>query len=430
MVKFECSTTLLDSLDIWNENGDIVTSKLNEPFRNFIDTSDFIKASQFIEELSSSQYYETNANKIRELKSLLNQFKNMADLADNNYESILLNKSNTKSISIKSCSNLSELEPGKYIIFYSHDKYSNFDKDFDCLESELKKLLITKDFNVKVSRNFPTRFMIMENAKVHDFHRNFYTISDGDNYYDPNNASVLASQTTKSFVKKKLYKYIDNALVLPFEHASNNYYHNLTECLFGLRSFDYNSYDWPIIYTEDRFNIIPTLAERLSINIDRFLSINDVADCIIKRAYCFYKGGYYWDKSIYEFSKKIKKDVSGNNDRKVYISRSKSARSYNNEKEIESFLSRRGFEIVHAEDLSFSEQVDLFSACSFLISSHGAGLTNICFMKPKSRLIEFFRPDMIKADYYLRSIHNDMDYSLMIFDNDMSISKNVLKELL
>lgn len=75
--------------------------------------------------------------------------------------------------------------------------------------------------------------------------------------------------------------------------------------------------------------------------------------------------------------------------KKVYISRQKAPkRKAVNAIELESFLKERGFEVVFAEELSFKEQRHLFAQTNFLISLHGAGLTNILFMNKGSRVIE------------------------------------------
>lgn len=46
---------------------------------------------------------------------------------------------------------------------------------------------------------------------------------------------------------------------------------------------------------------------------------------------------------------------------------------------------------MYAEDLSFSQQVELFSQCSDLISIHGAALTNCLFMPKNSNVYELYR---------------------------------------
>jgi hypothetical protein len=74
---------------------------------------------------------------------------------------------------------------------------------------------------------------------------------------------------------------------------------------------------------------------------------------------------------------------------KVYISRKKAQyRKVLNESELIELLQRYNYEIVYAEDLDFSAQLEKFSATQVLISLHGAGLTNCIFMQPGTKVVE------------------------------------------
>jgi capsular polysaccharide biosynthesis protein len=85
--------------------------------------------------------------------------------------------------------------------------------------------------------------------------------------------------------------------------------------------------------------------------------------------------------------------------RRIYISRSKSLRrKITNEEEMESVLKSFGFESFCLESLSFSEQRKLMSESSWIVSNHGAGLTNMIFLPEHSKVLE------LKAD--VRTINN------------------------
>jgi hypothetical protein len=76
-------------------------------------------------------------------------------------------------------------------------------------------------------------------------------------------------------------------------------------------------------------------------------------------------------------------------ERLIYASRGKAPRRYIvNELEVVENLRALGFEIVFFENLSFREQVYLLSETKFLVSQHGAGLTNLLFMKADSQVLE------------------------------------------
>jgi capsular polysaccharide biosynthesis protein len=75
--------------------------------------------------------------------------------------------------------------------------------------------------------------------------------------------------------------------------------------------------------------------------------------------------------------------------RLVYVSRNLATRRHiQNENEVIENLRLSGFEIFSLETLSFREQVILLSQAKFLIGQHGAGLTNLLFMKNNSFVLE------------------------------------------
>jgi capsular polysaccharide biosynthesis protein len=74
---------------------------------------------------------------------------------------------------------------------------------------------------------------------------------------------------------------------------------------------------------------------------------------------------------------------------KVYISRRKSSRrKIANEVDILPLLRQTGFVEVFCEDLSFKEQVILFSKVKYLVANHGAGMSNMLFMAEGSSVLE------------------------------------------
>lgn len=75
--------------------------------------------------------------------------------------------------------------------------------------------------------------------------------------------------------------------------------------------------------------------------------------------------------------------------RKIYISRALSrGRKIENESDILGVLEAMDFEIVRAEHLSFEQQVKLFYEASHVVAPHGAGMSNIAFCQPGTRVLE------------------------------------------
>ena len=76
--------------------------------------------------------------------------------------------------------------------------------------------------------------------------------------------------------------------------------------------------------------------------------------------------------------------------RRLWISRehfSDPRRRINNIDEIAPLLDRHGFERVTLENLSFGEQVKLFSEAEIVAGSHGAGFSNIIFCPTNARIV-------------------------------------------
>lgn len=81
-------------------------------------------------------------------------------------------------------------------------------------------------------------------------------------------------------------------------------------------------------------------------------------------------------------------NVINHENKKIYISRKKAGyRTILNELALEQFLYDYGFTKVFLEDYSFDEQVRLIHQTNIVIGIHGAGLTNILFMRPNMHVI-------------------------------------------
>lgn len=100
--------------------------------------------------------------------------------------------------------------------------------------------------------------------------------------------------------------------------------------------------------------------------------------------------------------------------KRIYVSRKNAKmRLVENEAEVENLLKKYGFDIVLAEELSFQEQVLLFSQCEVFISIHGAALTNLIFMTEGTQVLEFFR-----------LLKNDLPPKTLCFDQ-LAIAANI-----
>jgi capsular polysaccharide biosynthesis protein len=77
---------------------------------------------------------------------------------------------------------------------------------------------------------------------------------------------------------------------------------------------------------------------------------------------------------------------------RVYLSRGRAPkRKVANEPEILDALREFGFRVVHFEEHPFAEQVRIAQGARFLVSNHGAGLTNMLFMPEGGSVLELRR---------------------------------------
>lgn len=104
-------------------------------------------------------------------------------------------------------------------------------------------------------------------------------------------------------------------------------------------------------------------------------------------------------------------DANGKDER-LYISRRNAGRrKIINEDEVTSVLDRFGFETIHAEDLSFEQQGRTCSRARYIVSNHGAGLTNMMFMRDGGGVLELRHvSDCINNCYFTLASALDLKY--------------------
>jgi len=95
----------------------------------------------------------------------------------------------------------------------------------------------------------------------------------------------------------------------------------------------------------------------------------------------------------------------------LYITRESAARRrVTNEDELGSALAARGFTKLRLESLTWVEQVAAFSRAKVIVAPHGAGLANLVFCQPGTRVVEFFHPAYANTCYANLCRHARLDY--------------------
>jgi hypothetical protein len=97
---------------------------------------------------------------------------------------------------------------------------------------------------------------------------------------------------------------------------------------------------------------------------------------------------------------------------RIYISRRLAPkRRILNEDEVVEVLQQFNFRIVRAEEHSFAEQVKIASQARYLVSNHGAGLTNMLFMMPGTSVLELrYAGDAVSNCYFTLASALNLNY--------------------
>ena len=97
---------------------------------------------------------------------------------------------------------------------------------------------------------------------------------------------------------------------------------------------------------------------------------------------------------------------------RLYITRSRATkRRILNEDALKPILNEFGFQTICTEELSFAEQVRICSRARYLVSNHGAGLTNMLFMRDGGSVLELrHQSDCINNCYFTLASALDLNY--------------------
>ncbi|MDF0554112.1 tetratricopeptide repeat protein [Kamptonema sp. UHCC 0994] len=129
--------------------------------------------------------------------------------------------------------------------------------------------------------------------------------------------------------------------------------------------------------------------------------------------------------------------------KRIYISRElASYRRFINEEEVLNFLDKWGFESVKLETMSVAEQAYCLANAEVVVAPHGAGLTNIVFCRPGTKVIEIFSPTYLPGCYWILSNICDLEHYYLIGESlenndsclpiyqDIKVDLDLLKKLI
>jgi hypothetical protein len=208
-------------------------------------------------------------------------------------------------------------------------------------------------------------------------------------------------------------RHISGKVVVLTQEGHRNYYHWMFEILPKLALIkDVGSIDWIYLPRMD----LPFQKQTLSmmgVDLEKVIEADSTtyleADEVIVPS--FVSRSCYTPHWVVDYlQKNLVPALSSANSHekfggKVFISRKKASyRKIKNEDEIFAYLEPLGFKMYHLEDLTIVEQRMLFADAEIVIAPHGAGLTNLIFCKPGTKVLEIFQSHEDDTYCYLSQV--------------------------
>jgi capsular polysaccharide biosynthesis protein len=277
-----------------------------------------------------------------------------------------------------------------------------------------------------------------------------------DTVFDPANLSFHSSRTHNAklgpvqFAKRMVYCLPKTWRKIPkviwvTDEWSANYFHWMTDCLPRIWEGIELAPDAPVLLPQSFENLrFVTDSLKLAGLEVIFFGKNEnlkIAELILTARTATFPN------FLEPLAKKTRERLSihpvQNPWKKVYISRKLAPkRKAHNEEQVERFIQEKGFEIVYAEKLSLSEQIQLMAETKLLVCLHGAALTNMLFLPKTSKVLElrnagdaitqcyFNLASALGVDYfYTLNIGDSQDTIMTDFTIDLEALSSALSEI-
>jgi hypothetical protein len=222
----------------------------------------------------------------------------------------------------------------------------------------------------------------------------------------------------KNYLFKKRVKGNDgiNYVLIYDFWSAGNYYHWLVDTLPRLLIFkdELKQKNYSLLLPADCRSFIKRTLSYYEINDVTYIHSNEflsIKNLIVP--YYLVGSGHIHPLKVSEVRQFFLNKVPGVSDlRKIYVSRGRQkARRVVNEEAVIQIVKALGFNVIYFEDYTFEQQVEIGKGTKYMVSSHGANLTNLMFMGPNTRVLELIRSDapnfcywalasVVKVDYY------------------------------
>jgi capsular polysaccharide biosynthesis protein len=230
-------------------------------------------------------------------------------------------------------------------------------------------------------------------------------------------------------------------LALIQDASENNYSHWLLDILPRIKIFEENNSIEQIdhfLFPELKHSFQYETLKILDIPLNKVISDKKnrhiESETLIATDHPWHKKGNIHDemKNIPEWiilwlrEKFLKYSENTNICDKIYIDRSDSLFNHCqiiNSKEVWQFLKEKGFKRFKLSEINFKNQIGLFNSARIIIGAHGAGLSNIIFSKPETKVIEIRPENHVNEVFSKISKINNLNYK-KILSNHSRLSIN------
>jgi hypothetical protein len=194
-----------------------------------------------------------------------------------------------------------------------------------------------------------------------------------------------------------------------------NPYHLFFYMIAQLKPFDDLINPVHYYYPKTDCTLVEAALENLPPRFIRELTLR--SDCkyietTFERIECIHPSDESW---IFQYIKNLYKHIWSQYEqikgKYSYISRSKAqVRRVTNESEVLEGLNKLGIIVYWMEDLSFVDQIRLFSESELITGPHGAAYSFAIFSKPNTTLYEIYKADRGKAHYTILARECNLKY--------------------
>ena len=228
-------------------------------------------------------------------------------------------------------------------------------------------------------------------------------------------SSVLKFLATNYGLRRR--RKIDREALWITDYWSTGYFHWLTDVLTRLFVMRDRLHDLLLVLpgTYQQLDVVQSCLKAFGVSKVDFVGAHEVVELrsLVMPSHTA-PSGHFKDEAIRGVRDALVSaygDVGGE-EKRLYISRRRAGRRrIVNEDEVTSVLRKFEFETVCAEDLSFEQQVAICSRARYIVSNHGAGLTNVLFMKHGGSVLELrHEADCVNNCYFTMSSALDLNY--------------------